>query len=277
MNKQLKPNEIVDATIEAGVTKAGGSFLKLFLLAIMAGAFIAFGGEASNMATFNLISSPDTFGLGKCLAGAMFGAGLMMVVLCGGELFTGNCLMFTAVIDHRITVGKMLRNWVIVYIGNFVGSVLIAYCLYESGLFGSGADMLGAMTLKIAAGKCNLTFMKAFIMGILCNMLVCLAVWLATGADSTVGKIFGIFFPIWLFVTSGFEHSVANMYYVPAGIFAKANESFCELSGVSAEALANLTWGGFALNNLVPVTLGNIVGGAIFVGLIYYLAYKKAN
>lgn len=276
MTKQLKPNEILDANIESGVVKANSSFMKLLLLSIMAGMFIAFGGEASNMATFGLIANPATFGLGKCLAGAMFGAGLMMVVLCGGELFTGNCLIFTAVLDKRTTIPKMLRNWVIVYIGNFIGSIFIAYCVYQSGMFNSGADLLGAMTLKIAVGKCNLSFMRALIMGILCNILVCLGVWISTGADSTIGKIFGIFFTIWLFVVSGFEHSVANMYYVPAGLFAKGTASFVELSGVSAEALANLTWSSFAINNLVPVTIGNILGGAIFVGAIYYAAYKKA-
>ncbi len=276
MVKQLNPKEILEANIASGVTKTEAGFLKLILLSFMAGMFIAFGGEASNLATFSLITSPATFGLGKCLAGVIFGAGLMMVVLCGGELFTGNCMIFTAVLDRKTTVSKMLRNWVIVYVGNFIGSVFVAYLLSQSGQFGAGSDMLGAMTLKIAAGKCGIDFTKALIMGIFCNILVCLAVWLATGADSTVGKIFGIFFPIWLFVLSGFEHSVANMYFVPAGIFAKANASFVSLSGVSAEALANLSWSGFLINNLVPVTIGNILGGAVFVGAIYYAALKKA-
>ncbi len=136
--KQLKPNEILDANIEGGVAKASGSFLKLFVLAVLAGAFIAFGAESSNMATFGLLAKPETFGLGKALAGTLFSAGLMMVILCGGELFTGNCLMITSVLDRRITVARMLRNWVIVYIGNFVGGVAIAYLMSYSGLLSAG-------------------------------------------------------------------------------------------------------------------------------------------
>ena len=271
----MTKNEILKATIKAGEGKAALPLGKMFLLAILAGAFIAFGAEGSNMATFGLLSQPLTFGLGKALAGAMFAAGLIMVILAGGELFTGNALMTASLLDKKITCGSMLRNWVVVYIGNFVGAVMIAYLMYNTGLFSSGADLLGGMTVKIAAGKCGLSFCKAFILGILCNWLVCLAVWMSTGADNTIGKIFAIFFPIWVFVTSGFEHSIANMYYVPAGIFAKANTAFVAASGVADSALANLNWAGFAVNNLLPVTLGNIVGGAIFVAGIYYVVYRE--
>nr|WP_315019515.1 formate/nitrite transporter family protein [uncultured Aminipila sp.] len=274
--KPLKPAEILDYTIETGVAKSGGRFFKLLFLSIMAGAFIAFAAEGSNMAAFNLFYQPTTYGLGKALAGAIFGTGLMLVVLCGGELFTGNTLILAAVCEKRVKVTTMLRNWVIVYIGNLIGSLLIAYMMYQSGLFSSGADVLGAVTIKIAAYKTGLSFMQAFYLGIMCNWLVCLAVWLSYGADTMAGKILGIFFPIWLFITSGFEHSVANMYYIPAGIMAKANESFVELSHVSAEALNQLTWSGFFIDNLIPVTLGNIVGGGIFVGIAYWFVYKKA-
>lgn len=274
--KPLKPAEILEAAIETGVAKANGSFGRLFLLGILAGAFIAFAAEGSNMAAFNLLASPDTYGLGKCLAGAIFGTGLMLVVLAGGELFTGNTLIITSVADKKVSVGKMLRNWIIVYIGNFVGALLIAYMMNVSGLFDSGAGLLGGMTVRIAAGKTGLTFGKAFVLGIMCNWLVCLAVWLSYGADTMSGKILGIFFPIWLFITSGFEHSIANMYYIPAGIMAKGNELYASLSGLSAEALAGLNIQGFLLNNLLPVTLGNIVGGAGFVALAYFYAYKKA-
>lgn len=274
--KPLKPAEILDYTIETGVAKSGGRFFKLLFLSIMAGAFIAFAAEGSNMAAFNLFYQPTTYGLGKALAGAIFGTGLMLVVLCGGELFTGNTLILAAVCEKRVKVATMLRNWVIVYIGNLIGSLLIAYMMYQSGLFSSGADVLGAVTIKIAAYKTGLSFMQAFYLGIMCNWLVCLAVWLSYGADTMAGKILGIFFPIWLFITSGFEHSVANMYYIPAGILAKANESFVELSHVSAEALNQLTWSGFFIDNLIPVTLGNIVGGGIFVGIAYWFVYKKA-
>lgn len=274
--KPLKPAEILDFTINAAQDKAGGSFQKLLILGILAGAFIAFAAEGSNMAAFNLLSEPSAYGLGKALAGVVFGTGLMLVVLAGGELFTGNTLILAAVCQKKVTVGTMMRNWIIVYLGNFIGSVLIAYMMVHSGLLSSGAGMLGAVTLKIAAYKVNLGFSQAFFLGIMCNWLVCLAVWISYGADTMAGKILSIFFPIWLFITSGFEHSVANMYYVPAGIMIKTDPSFLELSKLTKEALESLTWNGFFLHNLLPVTLGNIVGGGVFVGMTYWYVYKKA-
>ncbi|MBQ3123149.1 MAG: formate/nitrite transporter family protein, partial [Firmicutes bacterium] len=176
----------------------------------------------------------------------------------------------------QVTLARMLRNWIIVYIGNLAGSLIIAYMINASGQLDSSAGLLGGMTIKIAAGKCGLSFLKAFVLGIMCNWLVCLAVWLSFGADTMSGKILGIFFPIWLFITSGFEHSVANMYYIPAGIMAKSNELYVTMSGLSAEALAGLNVQNFLIANLLPVTLGNIVGGAGFVALAYFYAYKKA-
>ncbi len=274
--KPLKPSEIMDLTISAAQDKAAGSFRKIFVLAILAGAFIAFAAEGSNMAAFNLFAEPTTYGLGKALAGVVFGTGLMLVVLAGGELFTGNTMILAAVCEKKVSIGIMLRNWSIVYIGNFIGSILIAYMMVHSGLFSSGAEMLGAVTLKIAVYKVNLGFSQAFFLGIMCNWLVCLAVWISSGADTMTGKIFSIFFPIWLFITSGFEHSVANMYYIPAGIMIKANSSFAELSRLSVEALNSLTWNSFIVHNLIPVTLGNIVGGGVFVGMAYWFVYKKA-
>lgn len=274
--RPLKPAEITDFMIQTAQDKVNGSFLKLLILGFLAGAFIAFAAEGSNMAAFNLLAEPATYGLGKALAGAIFGTGLMLVVLAGGELFTGNTLILAAVCDKKVKINRMLRNWLIVYVGNLIGSLFIAYMMVHSGLFASGGDMLGAMTVKIAAYKVNLTFMQAFYLGIMCNWLVCLAVWMASGAETMAGKILAIFFPIWLFITSGFEHSVANMYYIPAGIMAKANETYPALANLSSEALSHLTWGGFFINNLLPVTLGNIVGGGLFVGMAYWYSYKKA-
>ena len=274
--RPLKPAEITDFMIQTAQDKVNGSFLKLLVLGFLAGAFIAFAAEGSNMAAFNLLAEPATYGLGKALAGAIFGTGLMLVVLAGGELFTGNTLILAAVCDKKVKINRMLRNWLIVYLGNLIGSLFIAYMMVHSGLLASGGDMLGAMTVKIAAYKVNLTFMQGFYLGIMCNWLVCLAVWIASGAETMAGKILAIFFPIWLFITSGFEHSVANMYYIPAGIMAKANEAYPALANLSAEALSHLTWGGFFINNLLPVTLGNIVGGGLFVGLAYWYSYKKA-
>ena len=274
--KPLKPNEILEASIQASEAKAESGFGKLAVLSILAGAFIAFAAEGSNMAAFNLLASAETYGLGKALAGAVFGTGLMLVVLCGGELFTGNTLMLAAAADGKIKLSRMLRNWGIVYIGNLAGALLIVFAIGASGLLESGSGMLGAVTLKIASAKVSLSFGQALILGILCNWLVCLAVWLSYGADTMAGKIFGIFFPIWLFVTSGFEHSIANMYYIPAGILVKTNETFAGLAGIAPEILENLTWQGFFFSNLLPVTLGNLIGGGVFVGMAYWYAYRKA-
>lgn len=268
----MKPAETLKALIETSKVKASMPIKRMVIFGIFAGAYIAFAGAGANMAAYGLLSSTETFGLGKILSGTIFTVGLIMVVLGGAELFTGNTTMIAAVIDKRITVSSMLKNWVIVYICNFIGGVLIAFMVYYSGVLNSGEGMLGAMTVKIAAGKVNMSFGSAFASGILCNWLVCMAVWLSTGAQTTVGKILSIFFPIWLFVTAGFEHSVANMYFIPAGIFAKSNQMFTALSEMGFDALANLNWSGMFELNLLPVTLGNIVGGAVCVAIGYYTA-----
>jgi formate/nitrite transporter len=261
--------------VESCERKATLSTSAQFLLGILAGVYIAFASEGSNMAAFNLLAKPETFGLGRCLAGAIFPGGLMLVVLAGGELFTGNTMMAMPLALKKISLVSMMRNWFWVYLGNLVGSLLIAHMLCASGLFNAGNNLLGGMSIKIAYGKVSLSFLQAFYLGILCNWLVCLAVWMAAGALSVTGKIFAIFFPIWLFIASGFEHCVANMYYIPAGIFAKDNPAWSAASGLSDQALASLGWQSFALGNILPVTLGNIVGGGLFVGLAYLGAYRK--
>ncbi len=274
----LSPKEITAATINTGIKKSKLSVAKMLLLGFLAGAFIAFAAEGSNVAAYNLWTGPATYGLGKTLAGTIFGTGLMLVLIAGGELFTGNTLITLGVLDGKVKPTAMLKNWLFVYIGNFLGSLLIAYLIVHSGQLGASANALGGMTIKIAAYKVGLSFSKAFILGILCNWLVCLAVWMAYGAKDITGKILAIFFPIWLFITSGFEHSVANMYYIPAGILAKANADYsaaAEQLGVTAEKLAHLNWSTFVVNNLVPVTLGNIVGGALFVAGIYWFVYAR--
>lgn len=274
----LTPGEIAEYSLEVSVKKAKQSAMNLFVLGILAGAFIAFAAEGSNMAAYNLFANPETYGLGKALAGAIFGTGLMLVVLAGGELFTGNTMMIAGVATKKITVSGMLRNWVIVYLGNLAGSLLIAYMMSQSGLFGSSAGVLGGMTIKIAAYKVGLTFPQAFFLGIMCNWLVCLAVWMSYGAKDITGKVLAIFFPIWLFITSGFEHCIANMYYIPAGILAKANPQFVQAAstlGVTQDKLDLLNWTSFLLGNLVPVTIGNIVGGGGFVALAYWYVYIK--
>ena len=252
----------------------------MLILGILAGAFIAFAAEGSNTAAFNLFAKPETYGLGKVLAGAVFGTGLMLVLIAGGDLFTGNTMILASVLDKKVSIKAMLRNWFFVYVGNFIGSIFIAYMMNASGLFSSGDSMLGAVTIKIATYKVGLTFIQALFLGIMCNWLVCLAVWMAYGAKDMTGKIFAIFFPIWLFITSGFEHSVANMYYIPAGIMAKGNKTLTDAAtvlGVTPEKLNHLNWEAFFVKNLIPVTLGNIIGGGIFVGAVYWYLYIRSS
>ena len=268
----LSPQEITESYSEIGIKKVNSSFLKLFILGILAGAFIAFASEGSNTA----IHTIESVGIGKALAGALFSTGPMLVLVAGGELFTGNCLIVISCIEKKASWTGMLRNWLIVYAGNFVGSLLLAWFILQSGQLGFSAGMLGGFTIKTAAYKTGLSFTNAFYMGILCNWLVCLAVWMSLGAKDIAGKLLAIFFPIWLFITSGFEHSVANMYYISAGIMAKANPEWVAQAiqlGASPEKINGLGWESFLINNLVPVTLGNIVGGSIFVGIAYWLSY----
>lgn len=262
----LTPREIMIKQSEGSVGKAEAGIGKLFVLAMLAGAFIALGAQASLMASFNLTSDPATFGVGKVVMGAVFPVGLMMVVLCGAELFTGNCLMIIGTLDRKISVSGMLRNWSIVYLGNLAGSLIIVLAIACSGLWDSGAGLLGAVTVKTAVGKCSLGFGRAVVLGIFCNFLVCLAVWMAAGSQETIGKIFAIWFVIGLFIISGFEHSVANMYFIPAGMIAADNEAYVSLLGLDT---SSLTMFGFLVKNLLPVTIGNIIGGSFFVGAVY--------
>ena len=269
------PAEILAYTSDVGVTKAQRKFLPALILSFFAGAFIAFASEGSNMAAYNLLANPDTYGLGRVLAGAVFGTGLMIVLMAGAELFTGNMLIIVAVLDKKAKARQMILSWILVYIGNFIGSVFIACMMCHSGLFNNSAGLLGGMTIRIAANKTALSFSSAFVLGLMCNWLVCLAVWVSFGAKDIAGKALAVFFIIGLFITSGFEHSIANMYYIPAGIIAKQNPQWVEMAGVTAERLANLNWLTFVTKNLVPVTLGNMFGGLVLVGGLYWLALRK--
>ncbi|MFW2489524.1 formate/nitrite transporter family protein [Clostridium chromiireducens] len=276
----LTPLEITEEIIQTGIKKSKMTIINMLILGFLAGAFIAFAAEGSNMASFNLLAKAETYGLGKVLAGAVFGTGLMLVLIAGGELFTGNTMMLAGVLDKKVSIKAMLKNWFYVYVGNFIGSVFIAYMMNKSGLFNSGDSMLGAVTIKIAAYKVGLTFTQGLFLGIMCNWLVCLAVWMAYGAKDMTGKILAIFFPIWLFITSGFEHCVANMYYIPAGILAKNSKALTDAAlmlGVTPEKLEHLNWETFFIKNLIPVTLGNIIGGGILVGVVYWYVYIKSS
>ncbi len=252
--------EITERTAAIGSKKAHLSLSAMFLLAVMAGAFIALAACAFNTVTAT-IAVPS---LAKLLGALVFPAGLSMVLICGSELFTGNAMSLPMALFFRsCTLYELLRNWLMVYIGNWVGSLLIAWLWIQGGTgrFFDGA--LGEVTLRIAAGKLNYDFQEALILGILCNILVCLGVWMATAGETVSQKLVALYLPILCFVLCGFEHSIANMFFIPAGLFLKIQ------TGAGPEAL---TWSHFMIDNLIPVTIGNTIGGVV-VALAYRLIY----
>ena len=269
------PAEVVSANINAAVTKAAAKKRRIFVLGIMAGAFIAMGAQSSSLAVHNITD----VGIARTLAGCIFPVGLMMIVFVGGELFTGDCMMSMAYMKGRMSLGSLLRTLLIVYLGNFAGAVLIAFLVAHSGQYDYSAGTLGAYTIKVAAGKTGLSFIRALFSGVLCNILVCAAVLMAAAAKDIGGKVLAIFFPILAFVVSGFEHCVANMYYIPAGIFASMNPDYVakakELYGITGSQIAALNWGNFFTINLLPVTIGNIIGGGFIIGGLFFYLHGK--
>jgi len=254
------------------VQKVNASISKLIILGILAGVYIGFG---ACLATLVGHDAAKYLGLGmaRFITGAVFSVGLMLVVIAGAELFTGNNLMLMSVLDRRAAFWKMIYKWGIVFAANFIGSVFLAYLYYNTNLWKMGDMAVGLSALKIANAKVGLTFAEALTRGILCNWLVCLAVWIAIASREVIGKVFAIFFPIMAFVALGFEHSIANMYFIPLGLFLKGSNLFSD----PALNLSGLTWSAFFVKNLVPVTIGNIIGGAIFVGLLYWVVYVKGT
>lgn len=267
MNNMLTMKEAVDKYISGCTTKIQTPMSKLLIKAVFAGLMIAFGAAGSNVAAHNVAN----VGLARVVAGVVFPVGLMMVIMTGAELFTGDCLMGMGTAAKNHNVLQLVKVLVPVYIGNLVGSVLLAAGVYGSGQLNYSDGLLGAYTIKVALGKCNLSFGTALISGILCNFLVCAAVMLALCAKDVTGKLLSAFFLIFLFVVSGYEHCVANMYYIPAGIFAKMNpayvQSAMETYGYTSEQLASLNPVTFLIRNLLPVTVGNVIGGMIIFGL----------
>ena len=249
------PAEIAEKVVEAGEKKTRLPIFQMILLGIFAGAFIAMAGVA---ATFANVYA------GKLAGACVFPCGLAMVVIAGSELFTGNNLIVLSVLEKRSTVAGMLKNWVFVYLGNLIGSLLVVVFAVYGGVFANGE--VAAALVTTAAGKASLDFSDALLKGILCNFLVCIAVWISFAPKSVEGKILAVFFPIMAFVISGFEHSVANMFYLPAGILASAQY------GIAAPGL---TLGNALIHNLMPVTVGNILGGMLLVGCGYWAAYAK--
>ncbi len=263
------PAQVAELMLVGMTGKSKLPLVKMFLLGILAGAFIAFGAEASSLAAHNVTQ----VGIQRLIMGCVFPVGLIMVVLLGTELFTGNCMMVAAVADKRVKLAMLLRNWIVVYLGNLIGAALIVLLVSATGQLGYSSNGLAVLTIKIAAAKTGLSFGAAFAGGILCNALVCIAVLLAMASKSIIGKIAGIWFPIMAFVLSGFEHSVANMYYIPAGIFASMNPAYAAAAQEAGVNMANLNALGF-LGNIVPVTLGNIVGGAV-IALVMWFCFAR--
>lgn len=270
--------QVVEDYISGCDGKVGCPLPKLFLKAVLAGAMIALGASAGNVASHAIAN----VGLARLASAVVFPVGLMMIVLIGGELFTGDCLMAMSCFTKKHSVCSVIRVLALVFAGNMLGASLVAYGAFLSGQFNYSAGLLGAYSMKVALGKVNLSFSAALVSGILCNILVCAAIVMAGASKDVTGKLVAIFFVIMLFVTEGFEHCVANMYYITAGLIASHQPAYVQTAieelGLTAEKLQTLNLKTYLIDNLIPVTLGNIIGGAICLGLpLVYLNLNKGN
>ena len=261
----LTPAETTGAIVAAGERVLTQPLSRTLILSLLAGFYIAFGAELATVVTADAAAHLG-LGVSRLLGGSVFSLGLMLVVVCGAELFTGNSLLAKAALHGRIPWGKLAENWGVVLLGNFAGSLFFAWLMTETGLWQTGR--IGEHAISIAATKCQLEFWPAFVRAILCNWLVCLAVFMATAARDVAGKLLACYVPIMAFVASGFEHNVANMYFIPAGLF---------IDRILGQQTAGLTWGNFFVGNLVPVTLGNIVGGVVFVAFAYWFVHLRGK
>jgi formate/nitrite transporter len=268
----LPPAEVARKAESVGVTKSGMPTFDVFVLSVLAGSFIALG---AIFATTVLAGGSELpYGVLRLLAGLVFTLGLILVVVAGAELFTGNNLIVMAWASRRVATAQLLANWGVVFVGNFVGALATAVLVYVSKQYEFGAGSVGTAMLGIGVAKTSLGFGQAIALGMLCNALVCLAVWLTYGARTTTDKILAIVPPIAAFVAAGFEHSVANMYFLSIALLVKSDETFVaslepepDLSGLSVQS--------FLVDNLLPVTIGNILGGAVMVGAVYWLVYLR--
>ncbi len=267
------PAQMAVRVEKAGIAKSNRDFFSMLALAMMAGVFIALG---ANFFTYVIHDSTLSVGLTKLIGGFVFSLGLILVIITGAELFTGNNLIVMAFVSRKISFSQLLRNWGIVFVGNLLGSLIVVILILLSGQLTAGRSAVGVKALMIANDKVNLTFMEAFSRGVLCNILVCLAVYLCFSGRSVTDKILAILFPITAFVALGFEHSIANMYFIPVGLLLKQNPQLIaaanEMLG-ELPSLLNLTTSGFLINNLLPVTIGNIVGGTLFIGIAHWFLF----
>lgn len=270
----LLPTEMAHKAEEVGIAKAKMGLSKTLILAILAGSFIAFGAAFSTTATSG---STLPFGVSKVFGGITFSLGLILVIVGGAELFTGNNLIVMAWANKKVSTTLVLRNWLLVYVGNMIGALAIAVLLFLSKqyLFGKGAVLINIM--NIAQAKCQTGFIPGIALGILCNILVCLAVWLCFSAKTVTGKILSIIFPVTAFVACGFEHCIANMYFVPLGMLIKlfGGEEANAIIQANGANYDNLNIPDFITNNLIPVTIGNVIGGAVLVGMVYWFVFLR--
>jgi formate transporter len=269
----FSPNEIASLVETRGIAKAGASLVTTSVLALAAGAFIALGAVLSTT-----VATGSTLGVGptRWLAGVAFSLGLILVVVAGAELFTGNNLIVMSVVAGHVPVGRLLRNWAIVYVGNAVGAVSVVVMVTAAEWWRLGDATVGVTALTTAAAKTDLSFTSVFARGVLANALVCLAVWLATGGRTVFDKIAAIVFPISAFVAAGFEHSIANMFFIPMGLVLRQNKEVVAAAHLPVRELATLDVGGLVAN-LAWSTLGNIIGGSVLVGLVYWFVYLRAS
>lgn len=270
------PSETVDILTNNSVNKVNHSFMKVMLLGIMAGLMISFGADA-----FLIVShSVDKAGAAKMMGGAIFPIGLISIVLSDSELLTGSCLNVLGLTTGKINLSAVTRNMVLVAIANCVGAVILAASLYYMGQLNLSGGRMGAYAIKVALNKVTMGFGPAVVSGIWCNVLVCLAILLAAASQQVAGKVLAIFFPIWVFVACGFEHSVANMFYLPLGMLAKGNADYAaaaeKLYGISADVLTQLSWSGCLVDNMIPVIIGNVIGGSVVVAGCFYVALKRS-
>ena len=285
----LLPAEMATRAEYLGVRKAEMPVFSMLMLSVLAGAFISLGAIfATTVAAGGMsVTAADgtmafstglPYGLTRLLTGLVFCLGLILVVVGGAELFTGNNLIVMAWASGKVSGRALLRNWVIVYAGNFFGSIATAVLMFFSKQYTFGSDAVGITALKIAIAKCELGFMQAIALGVLGNALVCLAVWLTYSARTTIDKIVSIIFPITAFVAAGFEHSVANMYFIPYALLVKSFDPvYMAKVGEKVSNLEVLTWKAFFINNLIPVTIGNIIGGAVLVAAIYWIIFLRVK
>lgn len=270
MREGLTASETYQYVEGIGIKKSKKRAYVTLVAGILAGIFIALGGFAAAMASHSITQA----GVAKLVSGMIFPVGLILVVICGAELFTGNNLLAIAGYEKKISPVAIIKNWSLVYVGNLIGCVIIAVLVYYSGLLTTNHHALGGYAVKVAAVKVALPFTQALTRGILCNILVCMAVWGAYSVTSDVGKITMLHLPVMAFIIAGFEHSVANMYYFTLGFLAKGNGMFVEASHRTTEEVSQINLAGI-VGNLIPVTLGNIIGGVLFVAGLYWITNRK--